>query len=261
MISGQPLNGKRPSRWPDSGGWVTCPQPRPDARLRLFCLPHAGGGASTYYPWTRRMPADIEVCPVQLPGRETRVKEEPLTQLPALVHEMAPALLPHLDRPFALFGHSMGALLGFELTRHLREKDIRPVHLFASAHRAPHLPDREPPVHKLPEPEFLEELRRLNGTPEEVLQDDELREIVVPVLRADFEVCETYTYQASEPLDCPITALGGLADDSVNRAELEAWGQHTRSSFSARMFPGDHFYLNSARPFLLQIVARELLST
>ncbi|HOA25295.1 MAG TPA: alpha/beta fold hydrolase [Aggregatilineales bacterium] len=229
------------------------------ARLRLFCLPHAGGGASTYHTWAGLLPPDVEVCAVQLPGRETRISEPPMTDLPSLVEALAGALLPCLDRPFALFGHSMGALLGFELARVLEAQGLRAERLFVSAHRAPHLPDRDEPISTLPEPDFLNEIRRLNGTPPEVLADDELRALVLPVLRADFAMIEAYTYREGEPLSSPITALGGLADGSVTREELEAWGAHTRAGFVVRMFPGDHFYIQSARPLLMQIIARELL--
>lgn len=239
--------------------WLLSPRPNPQARLRLFCLPHAGGGASTYVPWAQRMPADIEVCPVQLPGRETRLDEAAFRRMPALLDALEAGLLPHLDRPFALFGHSMGSLVGFELARRLQDRSLQPVRLFVSAHRAPHLPDPDEPIHALPEPEFLDELRRLNGTPEDVFQDDELREMVVPALRADFELCEMYTYQPADPLDCSISAFGGLADENVSREELDAWAAYTQGAFTVRMFPGDHFYINHARSFLLQIIARELL--
>lgn len=239
--------------------WIICPRPEPQAPLRLFCLPHAGGGASAYVPWAQQMPADIEVCAVQLPGRETRLDETAFTRMLKLIDALEAGLLPYLDRPFALFGHSMGALTGYELSRRLQARGVQPVRLFVSAHRAPHLPDRDNPVHALPEPEFLDELRRLNGTPEDVFRDDELREMVVPALRADFELCETYDHRAADPLDCPITALGGLADENVSREELDAWAAHTRADFAVRMFPGDHFYLHQARSFLLPILARELL--
>lgn len=240
--------------------WVATPRANGSARMRLFCLPHAGGGASTYYTWAGLMPSEIEVCAVQLPGRETRISEPLAGDLPALVDALAEGLLPLLDRPFALFGHSMGALLGFELARRWEAEGRQPVRLFASAHRAPHLPDRDNPIAALDEPDFLQEIRRLNGTPPEVLADDEMRALVLPVLRADFALVEAYSYREGEPLNAPITALGGLADDNVTRAELEAWQAQTRSGCVVRMFPGDHFYIQTARPLLLQIVARDLLT-
>jgi len=242
-----------------TNAWIACPRPNPQARLRLFCFPYSGAGASIFYPWVDRLPETIEVCPVLLPGRETRLAEPLFTRLAPLVQAVAQSLLPYLDKPFAFFGHSLGALVSFELARHLRRQhDLRPVHLFVSGHNAPQVPDRDPPIHALPEPEFLEKLRRLNGTPEEVLKHTELRELILPILRADFEVCETYVYEADDPLDCPISAFGGLRDEHLSRDGLEAWREQTSASFSLRMFPGDHFYLNTDRPLLLRTLTREL---
>lgn len=239
--------------------WLACPRPNPDAKLRLFCLPYSGATASIYFPWADVLPSYIEVCPMQLPGRGPRLSEPLATRCAPAVTALAEGLLPYLNKPFALFGHSMGALLGFELTRQLRRTGAPlPVQLFASGHGAPHLPDRNPPLHALPEPEFLVKLRELNGTPEEVLAHDELRNLVLPILRADFAVCETYVYAAEPPLPCPISAYSGLGDDYVNREELEGWREQTSAAFMLRMFPGDHFYLNTARPYLLQALAREL---
>ncbi|MCI0529785.1 MAG: thioesterase domain-containing protein, partial [Nitrospira sp.] len=179
--------------------------------------------------------------------------------LSPLVQVIAQALFPYLDKPFAFFGHSMGALVSFELTRHLRRQyRLGPVHLFVSGHHAPQIPDPDPPVHTLPEPAFLEELSRLNGTPKEVLEHTELMHLMLPTLRADFAVCETYTYTTEPPLDCPISAYGGLQDLEVSRDSLEAWQVQTRTSFSLRMFPGDHFFLHTAQPLLLRVLSWEL---
>jgi medium-chain acyl-[acyl-carrier-protein] hydrolase len=205
------------------------------------------------------LPAGIEVCPVQLPGRGTRLSELPYTRLMPLVEATAQALLPHLDRTFALFGHSLGALLSYELAQTLRKKySLNPARIIVSGHGGPHIPDHHPPLHRLPEAEFLEELLRLNGTPQGVLDNQELRDLLLPILRADFEVCETYLHTPQPPLDCPIAAFGGLRDDDVPRSDLEAWRSYTRASFSLRMFPGDHFFINTDRQLLLQAIAREL---
>lgn len=249
----------RPNSAPYATTWLSCPRPVPGAGLRLFCFPYSGGAASVYYPWAEVMPAAIEVCPVQLPGHGTRLSEPLHTRLGPLVEAVAGALAPYLDRPFAFFGHSMGALIGFELARLLRRtRGLLPTHLFVSANSAPQLPDRNPPLHQLPEPEFLSKLRELNGTPEEVLRHAELRQLLFPILRADFAVCETYEYRPDAALACPISAFGGLGDSYVNREELAGWREQTTATFSVRMFPGDHFYLNTARPYLLQAVARDL---
>jgi medium-chain acyl-[acyl-carrier-protein] hydrolase len=153
----------------------------------------------------------------------------------------------------------MGGLVSFELTRLLRrEYGLSPVHLFVSGHRAPQVPDPDPPIHALPESEFLQELRRFNGTPEAVLENAELMQLLLPTLRADFAVIETYAYTPETPFDCPITAFGGLQDREASCDELEAWREQTNASFVLQMFPGDHFFLHSAEPLLLQSVSQKL---
>jgi medium-chain acyl-[acyl-carrier-protein] hydrolase len=239
--------------------WIACRKPRPQARLRLFCFPYAGGGALIFRTWADGLPADVEVCPIQLPGRGTRLMEPLFTQLSPLIQALAQALLPLLDKPFAFFGHSLGALVSFELARQLRRQyGVQPVRLFVSAGRAPQLPHRGLPVHTLPEGDFLAELRRLNGTPRAVLEHEELMQIALPVLRADFAVYETYVYSTELPLNCPISTFGGLRDRTVSQSDLEAWREQTRSSFSLQMFPGDHFFLNTTQPLLLRVLSQEL---
>jgi medium-chain acyl-[acyl-carrier-protein] hydrolase len=239
--------------------WIAFRKPNPQARLRLFCFPYAGTGASIFRTWSDGLPADVEVCPVQFPGRGTRLMESPFTQLSPLVQALAEALVPLLDKPFAFFGHSLGALVGFELARQLRRHSgVQPVGLFVSADRAPQIPPRDRPLHALPEGEFLNELRRLNGIPGKVLEDIELMQIMLPVLRADFAVYETYVYTTEPPLDCPISTFGGLQDHRVSRGDLEAWRDQTNASFSLQMLPGDHFFLNKAQPLLHQVLSQEL---
>lgn len=239
--------------------WITCRKPSPQARLRLFCFPYAGGGVSIFRAWPEGLPAHVEVCPVQFPGRGTRLAEPPFTRLPSLVQALAEALCPFLDKPFAFFGHSLGALVSFELARQLRRSyAATPVRLFISADRAPQIPRRDPPIHSLPEREFLVELRRLKGTPREVFEDEELMQVMIPVLRADFAAYETYGYTTEPPLDCPISAFGGLQDQRVRRGDLEAWRDQTSVFFSLRMFPGDHFFLNTTQAPLLGALSQEL---
>ncbi len=239
--------------------WVIRPRPRPRARLRLFCFPYAGGGASIYRAWAGELPQEIEVCAVQLPGRETRLDEQPFDRLPPLVEALALSLEPHLNPPFAFFGHSMGALISFELARRLRALNRpAPAHLFVSGRIAPQLQRRRPPVHALPEPEFVEQVQRLNGTPDAVLQHKELRELVLPLLRADFAINETYGYSSEPPLACPISAFGGLEDDRATQEELAAWQLQTRDAWALHMFPGDHFFLRSTQAALLQALSHDL---
>lgn len=232
---------------------------RPNALMRLLCFPYAGGGASLFHTWSDSLPTTVEVCPVQLPGRETRLREAPFTRLLPLVQAMAQALVPYLDKPFAFFGHSMGGLVSFEFARELRRRHgLTPVHLFISGCGAPQIPDPDPPIHALPEPEFLEALRDLNGTPTEALGCAELMRMMLPTLRADFAICETYAYTIEPPLDCPISAFGGLQDHKVSRDRLETWRTQTSASFSLRMLPGGHFFVRTAQPLLIQILYREL---
>ncbi len=171
----------------------------------------------------------------------------------------AQALFPLLDKPFAFFGHSLGALVGFEVARELRRQyDVYPVRLFVSSGHAPQIPRRGLPIQALPEREFLEELHSLNGTPIELLAHRELMEIMLPILRADFALYEDYVYVPDFPLNCPIMAFGGLEDRKVSHRDLEAWRDQTSVAFSLRMFPGDHFFLNATASPLLQVLSREL---
>jgi medium-chain acyl-[acyl-carrier-protein] hydrolase len=181
------------------------------------------------------------------------------TRLAPLVRALAQGLAPLLDKPFGFFGHSLGALVAFELTRQLRRQSgPQPVHLLVSAARAPQMPRKDRPIHALPEEEFLGELHRLNGIPGKVLEDTELMQFMLPILRADFAVFETYQYSAEPPLGCALAGFGGLQDRRVSSEDIEAWRDQTSASFSLRMFPGDHFFLNAAQPLLLQQIAQEL---
>jgi medium-chain acyl-[acyl-carrier-protein] hydrolase len=239
--------------------WITRPRPNPHAQLRLICIPYAGGSASVFRTWPDYLPGEIEVCAVQLPGRENRLGEPPFTELAPLLTTLAQALRPYLDRPFVLFGHSMGAIISFELTRLLRRQyDIQPEKLLVSGRRAPHMPYREEPIHQLPTPEFLQQLRQFDGTPAEILENPDLVRMVMPILRADFAICETYEYTPEVPLDCPIAAYGGLRDRWATYDDLFAWQMQTNDAFSLQMLPGNHFFLNGSRWLLLQAVAHEI---
>ena len=241
--------------------WLTCFEPNPQSSLRLFCFPYAGGSATVFRTWSKSLPAAVEVWAMQPPGRGSRLKEPPIASLPSLVDSLAAAIRILQDKPFAFFGHSLGALVSFELAHRLRDENrAGPVHLFASGHRAPGIPETEPILHNLPEPEFIDQLRKLNGTPHEVLEHPELMELLTPALRADFEMNETYAFSTRPPLACPITALGGLQDREVAREHLEPWRDYTTGRFSLRMLPGDHFFLHSSEAVLLQVLSRELMS-
>jgi len=235
--------------------WLPELQASPDARVRLFCFPYAGGSASTFASWPARLQPWIEVRPIQLPGRWNRVGEAPLTRPDEIVAALGRALPPLLDRPFALFGHSMGALLAFETARYLRRQGLAPpLRLFVSGRRAPQLPGDKILAPDASEAEFLRCLADLNGTPREVLEDVELMKFLGPVIRADFEVCRGYTYAPDSPLCCPIIGFGGADDPEVAEGRLEAWRTHTSNWWESHIFAGDHFYLHSAAAPLLHTV-------
>jgi medium-chain acyl-[acyl-carrier-protein] hydrolase len=239
--------------------WVTCPRPNPRAQLRLFCLPFAGGGASTYRLWPAALPSSVEVCPIQLPGREDRYREPAFTNLVGISRAVVRELMPFLDKPFVIFGHSMGALLAFEVTRALRHAHARtPRALFLAAYPAPHRPLPHPPIHQLPDAEFIEEMRRMQGTPDAVLENAELMAFMLPILRADFEACDTYVCAAEPALECPFFLYGGREDREVDEQGLEQWRQHTRGSFTLQMLPGTHFFVQTQREQLLADVGRQL---
>lgn len=242
--------------------WLAQVKPNPAARVRLFCIPFAGGDPSAFAGWAESLPSSIEVCPILLPGRWTRVKEPLLTDIVPLVRALGDSLLPLLDKPFALFGHSTGALICFELTRWLRkQRDLQPARLFASGCGAPHLPGRTEPIHSLSEPEFVEKLRSFQGIPEGVLDELELREMVLRILRADFHLTETYVYRNDQPLACPITVFGGLHDPFVSRSSLQAWREQTSGRFKLRIFPGGHMFLRTDSHSVLEAIRENLRST
>lgn len=238
--------------------WVQVSHPRPAARVRLICLPAAGSGASRYRDWPVYLPDEVEVVSVQLPGRENRFADNPIESMDQLVDSLLDGLGSCLTRPFALFGHSMGALIAFELGRRIRACGVAPVHLFASGCRAPHLPSRSPDWHTLPDQEFIAKITALGGIPPELLAQREFLDAMLPALRSDCTLSETYLCRSAPPLSCPVSAFGGLADQEVLPEDVRAWSRHTTGLFRAHLLPGDHFFINSARPLLLQLLMSEL---
>lgn len=242
--------------------WIAFRRSTPSARVRLFCLPYAGAGASVFRSWVDFLPREVELCAIQLPGREDRLRDALFTRLDPLVEELAGHLAHDLDMPFAVFGHSMGSIVAYELACFLRRAGLpMPAYLFVSGRRAPQTPRHHETFHDLPDARFIEKLRELNGTPEAVLQHQELLAFVLPTLKADFAVCETYTYKAEPALECPISAFGGLTDDEVSKDDLEAWGSLTRGSFRVEFFRGNHFFLHDSRASLLAAVTADLRKT
>lgn len=237
--------------------WATCLKPRVSPRLRLFCFPYLGGGTWIFRAWPNGLPADIEVWGVQLPGRERRIMDAPIASLAGIAESAVAGLRPLLTGPYAFFGHSMGALVSFEVARRLRLHP--PVKLVVSAHSAPQLAKpREQPRHRLSDAELIDELSRLGATPAEVLENRELLDLLLPVLRSDFEAVDTYEYTPEPPLACPIVAYGGTEDGDVSTDDVEAWREQTSGTFSSHLFADGHFYVNSSRAELLAQLQRDL---
>lgn len=240
--------------------WTLSFNPHEQARLRLFCFPYAGGGASIYRQWPPALPAQVEICPITLPGREMRLRETLYTRLTPLVEALAEALEPSLDRPFAFFGHSMGGLIAFETARELRRQGYpQPLHLFISARAAPHISRIDPPLSHLPDAAFASELqRRYAGIPAAIFHDPELMALYLPILRADLELLETYSYSAEEALDFPISAYGGMQDLMVTPDKITPWQKQTSREFNRALFPGNHFFLQSQQTQLLATLSGAL---
>jgi medium-chain acyl-[acyl-carrier-protein] hydrolase len=214
----------------------------PDGGLPLFCVPHAGAGASVFRPWMAQLPG-ISVCPLQPPGREGRVPERPYQRIEPLADEFAATIFDVAGGPYAVYGHSLGALVGYETVRRIRDLGgPTPVHLFVSGCGAPRCTTESgTPVSTMSEAQIAELLRRLGGTPEWLLAEPVLLRWILPPFRADFVVKENYRYRPGPPLEVPITALAASADPRVELGQMEAWGDHTTGPFRLHTLTGGHF--------------------
>jgi surfactin synthase thioesterase subunit len=240
--------------------WLPMGTPAPEAP-RLFCFPHAGASAATFATWQRLAGQGIAVCPIQPPGRAERYREPAFRDVGAFVDDLVGELESQFTGRYALFGHSMGALVVFELTRRLRAIGATPpVHVFVSGRPAPQLPESRTPLRDLPVNRFVQELKRIGGTPDVLLRDPELLEAFLPLLRADFSVNETYRYRLEEPLGIPLTAFGGERDPRADVAEIREWAVQTSARFEHRIFPGGHFFTEQFAGELVQTMRAELLS-
>lgn len=237
--------GIAPVRTPITNSrWLTCPRPDPRAPLRLWCLPFAGGGAAIWHPWARPLAGVAEIVAMRPPGRENRYAETPFTQLSDLIAAVIEQISPHVNEDYALCGHSLGGLAVFELARALRVRGLNPPQaLVVCGVRAPHhLPD-EPYLHPMPQREFVEEVeRRYGAIPPEIRNEPEYLDLLLPVLRADLQVYESYRCAAAAPLDLPILALGGSGDHIVSQTQLLDWRTHTTGRFESDILPGGHFF-------------------
>lgn len=242
--------------------WIDCWLPRPGAQLRLFCFPHVGGASTVYRNWAPAFDERVEVCSIELPGRGLRFGEKLHTDLKDLVFSMQVEMQDYFDKPYAFFGHSMGALTAFEWARLIRQSALPEAKmLFISGFGAAHLPKPlSQMLHVLPNHELLASIERLKGTPPEVLQHRELMELLLPIIRADLQMVETYAYEKQAPLDIPLIALGGDQDPEVEASRLKAWKDQTTNRFECKFFEGEHFYIQSARDEVLKFINQEIQS-
>lgn len=244
---------------PKNHSWIPQFESKPQAKLRLFCFPCAGGTTYMFRQWVNLLPPTIEICAVELPGRYRRLNEPPYQDINLLLSALSTALVPYLNKPFAFFGHSMGGLVSFELTHLLRENyDLSPVHLFICGHRAAQIRDPHPPTYNLNDEKFKQEIVSLGGTPQEVIDNKEMMELLMPALRADFTALDNYVYQDKPVLDIPLTVFGGKSDPRASQTQLEAWQKQTSADFSLYMFEGQHFFIEPKRSSILGHIAQKL---
>ncbi|GHH64342.1 thioesterase [Streptosporangium violaceochromogenes] len=238
--------------------WLRCLRPRPRATVRLFCFAHAGGSATAYREWPDLLPASIEPYGVQPPGRADRFGEPVPADMDELVGPVAEETLPLLDRPFALFGHSMGALAAYETTRLLEARGAGPVRLFVSGCAAPHEPRRERELSSYDDERLVAELAGYGGTDAQILAHEEMRRVVLPYVRGDLRLVERYRHRPGPPLRTPVSVIVGDADPLVTPAQAEAWRTRTLADFSLTVMTGDHFYLQPRRAAVVAEVARRM---
>ena len=233
--------------------------PSSSAELRLICIPYAGGSANVSFDWAKNLPQQVEVCAVQMAGRQNRLDEPPMTRWQDVVDELVRDVAMFAEKPFALYGHSLGALISFELARRLQTAPgISPSIVFVSACRAPDLVvSDERPIHELTDQEFERKLRRYKGTPEAFFSHSELKQLLLPMLRADFEMYHRYRFAPGAQLRCPMVALGGISDQ-IESEQIAQWQFHTAGSFRMQMLPGDHFFLHKYQEDVLHVIEQEL---
>lgn len=227
-------------------------------KMRILLFPYACGGASIYRTWHNLFPSEIEVIPIQLPGRENRISEKPFTRLVEVTDYLFETLKPLYDRPLALFGHSMGSLISYELAIRLEKAGYTPAHLFVSAHSSPDNGKLGSNDHLLSDKKLINRLRELSFTPEPVLQNQDLMKLLLPLIRADFAMCETYEYNNHPALNCPITVFGGTNDKEVSLDELDKWKAFSNASFSKNELKGDHFFVHDQADNIISEISNKL---
>ncbi|WP_411144260.1 thioesterase II family protein [Streptomyces sp. x-80] len=243
----------------DATLWCRSPLPAPDAPVRLVCFPHAGGAASYYHPVALALTPDAEVLAIQYPGRQDRHTEPCVDDVGTLADHVHDALRDRMDRPVVFFGHSMGALVAFEVARRMERDGGGPVHLFASGRRAPSR-YRHETVHQRDDDGLVAELRSMSGTDSRVLEDEEVLRLVLPALRSDYRAVETYRHEPGASVRCPVTVLVGDDDPKTTLDEGRAWREHTTGAFDMQVFPGGHFYLTDRSADVIEVLRARLKS-
>lgn len=243
-----------------SSQWLIRLSPETEqTRIQLICAPYAGGSSSSFRRWSHKLPPDIALYAIELPGRGSRFAQPCLHSVHEVISQLTKEVRPALDQPFALFGHSLGAVIVFELALQIRRLGMSPpVRVIISGQRAFDRPSPRPPIHDLPDQDFLQEIDRYGGTPPGLFEDEELRSMFLPVLRADFTLGETYDHRQSERLEVDICAYGGWEDDEVSLDDIKAWEAYTSGRFRYRMFPGNHFFLHRHEDLFLENLVKDL---
>jgi surfactin synthase thioesterase subunit len=241
----------------DSDAWIRRFQPAPAARVRLVCFPHAGGSASFYFPVARALAPGVEVLAVQYPGRQDRRADPNVGDIHELADLVTEAVRGWADRPLAFFGHSLGAVLAYEVGLRLEATGGELVRLFASGRRAPSR-YRDENVHRRPDAGLIAELQALSGTDAAVLGDPEILRMIMPAIRSDYRAIETYRHDPARRLSAPITALTGDDDAKTTLDEAQAWSAHTTGGFDLRVFTGGHFFVSSQAPQVLAAITEQI---
>ncbi len=239
--------------------WIVPVAPRPTSTVRLFCFPYAGAGASAYRSWSKLLPAHIEAFALQAPGRETRFVEPLIESFEDLVTQATAAIVPLAgEKPFAMFGHSLGAAVAYETARRLEREGLRPQKLIVSGRNCPGVASRRPHISHLSDAEFVQHMKSYKGTPDAVLENKDLIELLLPMIRADFALAEEYQPLKGALLDCPIIAIGSRQDEWLDAQTLAQWGDLTNSTYQSHWFEGDHFYLNKYTADLVSYISQQL---
>ncbi|MEO5876849.1 MAG: alpha/beta fold hydrolase [Streptosporangiaceae bacterium] len=242
----------------DLGSWIRRYHQAPESTVRLVCFPHAGGSANFYFPVSAKLSPTVEVRAVQYPGRQDRRKEANIGDIHELADAAFEAVRTLADMPLAFFGHSMGAVVAYEVALRLEQAGVAPLtRLFVSGRRAPsrYRSDR---VHERDDQGVVAELRRLSGTGTDLLGDPETLEMILPAVRNDYRAIETYRHAPGRTVNCPVSVLIGDSDPQVTTAEADAWSEHTTGSFDLRVFPGGHFYLAERSAEVITAVSNDL---